>query len=261
MSNEPVILTVETVQKKLKKYIALKEPAKVKEYLRKLYHTSVTSSLIQETRIDSLLRRLASHKTANYSSSARRILKKWHHKRLLPPKSTINTNTTANEKRLEESSESPTSDDTKKRKVLSLAQYLETKKHVSRSTKSSSSLSLTTTTAFLNETRQNKLTDTQIEIINAQFKATTEKLTASVPDLAKIVNKTLIETEKRIDNRLDSIAKRTNIEQPKPKVNDLWAEEDDDDDDDDDDDVSVRSEIFESKTVNSNDSFHIQKVR
>ena len=159
------------------------------------------------------------------------------------------------------SSESPTSDETKKRKVLSLAQYLETKKHVSPSTKSSSSSSLTTattTTALLNDTRQNKLTDTQIEIINAQFKATTEKLTASVPDLAKIVNQTLIESEKRSDNRLDSIVKRTTVEQSKPKVNDLWAEEEDDDDDDD---VSVRSEILESKTVNSNDSFHIQKVR
>ena len=112
---------------------------------------------------------------------------------------------------------------------------------------------------MLIDTRQNKLTDTQIEIINAQFKATTEKLTASVPDLAKIVNKTLIETEKQIDNRLDSIVKRTNVEQSNPKVNDLWAEEEDDDDDDDD--ASVRSEILESKTVNSNDNFHIQKVR
>ena len=65
MSDEPVILTVEAVKKKLKKYTALQEHAKVtsrlsvsprihfcvvlqvKEYLRKLHHTSVTSSLIQ----------------------------------------------------------------------------------------------------------------------------------------------------------------------------------------------------------------------
>ncbi|UJR10594.1 hypothetical protein I4U23_014791 [Adineta vaga] len=258
MSNEPVIITIETVKKKLKKYTALKEHAKVKEYLRKLYHTSVTSSLIEETRIDSLLRRLASHKTANYSSSARKILKKWHHKRLLSSKSKTDINPIVIEKKSEESSESPIFDDSKKRKVLSLAQYLETKKHVLPS--SSSSLSLSRS----NSTRQNQLTDTQIEVINAQFKATTEKLTASVPDLAKIVNKTLIETDKKSDNRLDSIVKKMSVEQPESKVKDLWAEDDDDDDDDDNnnsDDINVQSEMLESKTVNSNDRFHIQKVR
>ncbi len=88
-------------------------------------------------------------------------------------------------------------------------------------------------------------------MINAQFQATTEKLTASSPDLANIVNKNLIQLDKITDNRKDFIAKKIIVEQPKTQLNDLWAEEDDDDDND----------ISESRTVNSNDSVHIQKVR
>jgi hypothetical protein len=104
---------------------------------------------------------------------------------------------------------------------------------------------------------QNKLTDTQIEVINAQFKATTEKLTASVPDLANIVNKNLIQIEKVNNNRNDSSIKKPIIEQPKSKFNDLWAEEDDDDDDNNN--INNQSQISQSRTVNS--SFHIQKVK
>ncbi len=121
-------------------------------------------------------------------------------------------------------SESQSSDDNKKRKVLSLAEYLESKKHVL-----SSSLTFNST--------QKKLTDTQIEIINAQFKATTEKLTASASDLANIVNKNLIEINK--------INKKSIIEQNKSKFNDLWAE------DDDDDDSNTQSPMTQSRTVNN----------
>ena len=64
MSNETILPTIEIVKKKLKKYTALKEHGKVitilylkfhlieyffqvKEYLRKLNHTSLSPTLIQ----------------------------------------------------------------------------------------------------------------------------------------------------------------------------------------------------------------------
>jgi hypothetical protein len=142
------------------------------------------------------------------------------------------------------SSESQSSDDNKKRKVLSLAQYLESKKHV------------VSPSSTINST-QKKLTNTQIEVINAQFKATTEKLTASAPDLAHIVNKNLIQTDKVNTNRTEGINKKPNGEQLKTTVNDLWAE---DDDDDNNDEMNTQSQITQSRTVNSS-SVHIQKVR
>lgn len=114
-------------------------------------------------------------------------------------------------------SESQSSNDNKKRKVLSLAQYLENKKHV---------LSPSSTVNSI----QNKLTDTQIRIINAQFKATTEKLAASAPDLTKTIDKSLTEADKS-NNRMDLIIKRPVIQQSKTKLQDLWTEEEDDDDD------------------------------
>jgi len=103
---------------------------------------------------------------------------------------------------------------------------------------------------------QNKLTDIQIENINAQFKATTEKLTASAPDLANIVNKNLIQTEKINNNRNDSNIKKLISEQPKSNFNDLWAEEEEEEDDDD---MNTQSQITKSRTVNN--SLHIQKVQ
>ncbi|CAF0829761.1 unnamed protein product [Rotaria sp. Silwood1] len=253
MSNETVITTIEIVQKKLKKYTALKEHEKVKEYLRKLYKTSVTTSIIQETQIDLLIRQLASNKTANYSSLAKSLLKRWHHKRLISTstkiKSTIHSHITIvenncnNDRRnSDEISESQSSDDNKKRKVLSLAQYLENKKHV---------LSPSST---INSTH-NKLTDVQIEIINAQFKATTEKLTASAPDIDNILNQNSIQTDKLNNNRIDYIVKRPIIEQQKTKFNDLWTE-----DDDDDDDINSQLQITQSNTINSS-SVQIQKIR
>ena len=98
---------------------------------------------------------------------------------------------------------------------------------------------------------QKKFTDNQIEVINAQFKATTEKLTASVSDLANIVNKNLIEIKKINNNHHDSIVKKPIIEQS--KFNDLWAE------DDDDDDTDPQLPITQSRTANN--TRHIQKVQ
>lgn len=148
-------------------------------------------------------------------------------------------------------SESQLCDDNKKRKVLSLAQYLESKKPI---LSPSSTMNLT----------QNKLTDIQIEVINAQFKATTEKLTATASDLANIVNKNLIETEKINNNnnnnsiRTDFIIKKSIIEESKSKLNDLWTE-DDEDDDNNNNHIHSQSEMIQSRTVNSN--LHIQKVQ
>ncbi len=110
------------------------------------------------------------------------------------------------------SSESQSSDDNKKRRVLSLAQYLESKKPI---------LSPSST---INLTRK-RLTDSQIDLINAQFQATTEKLTATASNLTTT---SLLETDKINHN---PILKKPRIEQTKPKSIDLWAEDDDDDDD------------------------------
>ena len=93
-------------------------------------------------------------------------------------------------------SQSQLFDDNKKRRVLSLAQYMENKKPVI------SSLLTTNST-------EKKLTDSQIATINAQFKATTEKLTACVPDLTMILNESLTETKHQTsNNRVYSIVKK-----------------------------------------------------
>lgn len=123
------------------------------------------------------------------------------------------------------------SDDNKKPKVLSLAQYLKNKKHV---------LSPSSTI----NSPQHKLTDVQIEIINAQFKATTEKLTANAPGLANALNKNLVEEDKTNNNRLNILAKKPINEPQKTKFDDLWTE------DDEDNDTNIQSKITQVNTVN-----------
>lgn len=130
-------------------------------------------------------------------------------------------------------------DENKTRRVLSLAQYLESKKHVLSSSSTSNAI-------------QRRFTDNQIEVIHAQFQATTEKLTANASDLANSVNKNLIDVEKSHLLRNDSSNKRSIIEQPKLTVNDLWAE----DDEDDGNDNTTQSQILQSRTT-----LHTQKVQ
>lgn len=130
-------------------------------------------------------------------------------------------------------------DENKTRRVLSLAQYLESKKHVLSSSSTSNAI-------------QRRFTDNQIEVIHAQFQATTEKLTANASDLANSVNKNLIDVEKSHLLRNDSSNKRSIIEQPKSTVNDLWAE----DDEDDGNDNTTQSQILQSRTM-----LHTQKVQ
>ena len=112
------------------------------------------------------------------------------------------------------SSESQSSDEKKQRKVLSLAQYLESKKQSSSPPKSDAS-------------PPNKLTDTEIEVITAQFNAATEKLAVNASDLATTVNKSLSQSEKSHQHRLANQAIPAKTQQK----DDLWAEEEDDEDD------------------------------
>lgn len=142
------------------------------------------------------------------------------------------------------SSESQSSDDfksidggqsssTKKRRVLSLAEYVGNKKPIVNS-------SITT------DVTEEKFTDTQIKEIYAQFDAKCEEVAASVPNLAINVNKKLKQADIIIPNRNDIMANGHSFkapvdEQPKTKYNDIWAE-DDDDDDDSDNAISSRTE-------------------
>lgn len=118
------------------------------------------------------------------------------------------------------SSESQSSDEKKERKVLSLAQYRQSKKPSPSPPKTDVSL-------------LNKLTDTEIEVINAQFNAATEKLAVNASDLANTVNKSLSQTEKVRHQHHLSVLLANKSTPVKTQVNDdLWAEADDDDDDD-----------------------------
>ena len=141
-------------------------------------------------------------------------------------------------------SESQSSDDNKKRKVLSLAQYRESKKHV---LSPSSTINLT----------ESKLTDIQIKIINAQFKAATEKLTANALDLDKILDMNVKEKTQVNHNRIGFVNRKPVIQQQKSNFYDLWTE----DDDDDEDETQIQLSITRSRTENSSSHVQTPKVR
>jgi len=133
----------------------------------------------------------------------------------------------------------------KKRKVLSLAEYVGNKKPIS---------SLSTTV----DSTEKKLTDTQIKEIYAEFNANIEELAAKAPDLANNVNKKLTQKDLINSNRNGFIAndhntKTTLIEKPKIKNDDLWEEEEDDSDDDDNDNTNYKQQIIkQSQPVKNN---------
>jgi hypothetical protein len=132
----------------------------------------------------------------------------------------------------------PSSSSTKKRKVLSFAEYVGSKKTVS-----SASSTIDST--------QNKLTDTQIEEINAQFNANMKDLAASATDLAKNVNKKLTQKDKTNINVISDNhhSQPAIIEQQKPNHSDFWDVEDDDDDEQ------------QAQPVPNNSNLNLQQVR
>ncbi len=128
----------------------------------------------------------------------------------------------------------------KKRKVLSIAEYVGSKQPKS---------SLPST---VNST-ENKFTDTETKEIYAQFNAKCEELVASAPNLAKNVNKKLTQNETTNSNRNDFIANGHNLKMTiNEQHNDIWAEEEDDDDDTDHDHHTQSQPIKNNQIVNNN---------
>jgi hypothetical protein len=150
----------------------------------------------------------------------------------------------------------PSSSSTKKRKVLSMAEYVGSKQPKS---------SLPST---VNST-QNTLTDTQIKEIYAEFNAKCEELVASAPNLAKNVNKKLTQNETTNSNRNDFIANGHNLKiTTNEQHKDIWAEEEDDDDDNNHDSdhdhhtqhITTQSQPIKNNQIVNNNHINTQQV-
>lgn len=104
----------------------------------------------------------------------------------------------------------------KKRKVLSFAEYLGSKKPIIPT--SSSNI----------DPIENHITDTEAQKIYAEFDAKCKELVAKVPDLVNNVDKKLRQNDINVNSHL---VKKPIAEEQINKHDDLWAEDDDDDDD------------------------------
>ena len=116
---------------------------------------------------------------------------------------------------------------------------------------------------------EDKLTDTRIEEIYAEFNANGSGLAALAPDLANTVNKKLTQTNRNDFIAHDHMNKIPIVEKSEPNHDDIWQENDDDDDDDDDidDQPPPKQQTVKStapiKTIPSASSNHLntQPVR
>ena len=124
--------------------------------------------------------------------------------------------------------------------------------------------SIPSTTLTFNDSIQNKLTDSQIKEIYAQFNANGEELVANAPDLPNDVNKKL-NTKHEQQNNFNANnhhLKTTSINQPKY---DFWEEDEDEDDDDDDDTdrkqvINHQSQSVKKKQTTIMNNLDIQPV-
>lgn len=115
-------------------------------------------------------------------------------------------------------SESQLIEEKKPRKVLSLTQYLQSQKEKLNSEPKSRQ-----------NPSENKLSDEEIQVINAQFNAATEQLAVNASDLAVVVDKNLKQSDKIHQQRSDPLSQMKISSKTDPN-DDLWAEVDDDDD-------------------------------
>lgn len=101
----------------------------------------------------------------------------------------------------------------------------------------------TTIPSIKTEPVEDKLTDTRIEEIYAEFNANGSGLAALAPDLANTVNKKLTQSNRNEFIAHDHMHKNPIVEKSKTNHDDIWQEADDDDDDDDDIDNHSKQQI------------------
>ncbi|CAF0847869.1 unnamed protein product [Adineta steineri] len=152
---------------------------------------------------------------------------------------------------------SSSSSSNKKRKVLSIADYVGNKKP------KPSALSTDNST-------QNTLTDTQIKEIYAEFNAKCDEVVANAP---KLVNPILTKNGTTNSIRNDTIVNNTHlkipiIDQKSVKKTGFWEDEEEDDDDDDDNDknhhkqqIIPQSRQLQTKLIVNKNDHSIQQVK